>query len=465
VGPALSQQLAKAVTEREGFDMTTTTLAPAGPVHDGDGEWYCGQCLDDLPGEVTCPACGPVGTPAAEPAPAAEAAPVTVPAEPAAPVAAEAALSALISAGWPGTLAGGTPPGAPAAGLRPDDFGGIPSMDRVPERPMIPLDLGAIPLILPRGDAALLYGRGAIGKGRLSHSLIAEVTRRGGDVVGIWPEDTPEQLRARIEAAGGDPARVWNMTKLGDGTRFKLSASARDEGHISLLRAFIKYLRDRETDPRDVQLVIIDPVTSVVGWGSIQTVAGARRFVEPVQDLADTDSPAVLLIGHPNKAGKLAGSEGLRDALRVIYEVTVDPVNAAYRVVTMEKGNDLTGSADGLRFTITPGPGGRPRVEWVTRASMEAERGAWRDKLAAERAPLPVTRFAAAWAAQVPGGEPDAHSLGPWPSLEAAKGACEDRAGQPLVWRASAACPGALTAVTHPGGPAGPEVSYAVSNA
>src|SRR5581483_204643 len=184
----------QAVTEREGFAMTTITLT-AGPQQDDDGEWYCGTCLGDLPGDETCQACGPVDTPAPQPAadrdpgpglqPQPE--PEPEPEETAGPAAAEAAVAVLAASGWPPSLAAGPPAGAPEAGLRPDDFGGIPSMDRVPERPMIPLDLGDIPLVLPRGDAALLYGRGGIGKGRLTHALIAQVTQAGGDVVGVWP--------------------------------------------------------------------------------------------------------------------------------------------------------------------------------------------------------------------------------------------------------------------------------------
>lgn len=341
----------------------------------------------------------------------------------------------------------------------PEVLDGFAAMSTVPERPMIPLDLGDIPLVLPRADMTLLYGRGGIGKGRLTHSLIARVTEGGGDVVGAWAEDKPdEQVRARLEAAGADPAHVWNITRLGDGTRFKLSAAERHEGHISLLRAFMSRLADMGRDPR---LIILDPVSALVGWGTIQTVAGARRFVEPVQDLADTTGAAVLGIGHPRKDGKLQGSEGLRDALRVIYEVSVDPINAAYRVITMEKGNDLASAADGLRFTITSGPEGRPRVEWVTRESMDAERAAWRDRLTATTrtpvaplaggmldAPVRLAR-AGTWPASCMTSAGAPVPLGSHhPAEEAAKGACVAHAGEPLTWKRSATMPGTWIATS-----------------
>lgn len=372
------------------------------------------------------------------------------------------------------------------------ELDGVICMASVPHRPMIPLDLGPIPLVLPRADVALIYGRGGIGKGRLTHSLMAQVTCDGGEVIGAWYEDKEdEQIRPRIEAAGGDPSRVWNITRRADGTRFKLTAAERQPGDIALLRAFITRLQrtcqaghlnkpdtrdcERCGEPmRDPRLVIIDPVTASVGWGTIQTVAGARRFIEPLQDLADTTGVAVLLIGHPRKDGKLQGSEGLRDALRVIYEVTVDPLNASYRVITMEKGNDLTEGSDGLRFTIVTDAAGRPKVEWQTREAMDAARSAWRDRLAAQGhaptglpgSPRPSAPVTGTWHAAtvrfVGGKREHGQSLGEHPSRQAAQAACDRSAGRVLPWQPSQRTPGAFVATIWPDGPAGPEIGYAI---
>ncbi len=272
-------------------------------------------------------------------------------------------------------------PKAPARAESPLELGGVTCLAAVPERPMVPLDLGGIPLVIPRADVTLAFGQGAIGKGRMTWAIIAAVTRAGGDVIVVLPEDKEDEAMAeRGRAAGADMARVWNMTKLpGSASRFKLSAAERHEGHIGHLRGFIETLKEHGRRPR---LVVIDPVSAVVGWGTMLQVAGARRLVEPLQDMADETGVAVLCVGHTTKDGKLAGSAGLSQALRLVYRVSVDPVNSAYRVITVEKANNLPPGVDGLRFTITEDGQGRARVEWLDRAAIEAQRTSWREDVA-----------------------------------------------------------------------------------
>lgn len=366
-------------------------------------------------------------------------------------------------------------PEAPAPVLALD---GVTCMAAVPERPMVPLDLGGIPLVIPRADVTLAFGQGAIGKGRMTWAIIAAVTRAGGDVIVIMPEDKEDEAMAeRGRAAGADMARVWNLTKLpGSAMRFKLSAAERHEGHIGHLRGFIETLKEHGRKPR---LVVIDPVSAVVGWGTMLQVAGARRLVEPLQDLADETGIAALLIGHSTKAGVLAGSAGLSQALRLVYKVAVDPMNTSYRIISIEKANNVPPGMDGLRFTITEDEAGRARVEWLDKAAIEKQRTAWRADVPAAPAPAspptsgprvaPATParsvgpFAAAWSVRHPGQAPAVHAIqGSWPTLEAAQGICQASARQVLTWQPSSRRADTWIATVYPSGPAGSEVNYAV---
>lgn len=257
---------------------------------------------------------------------------------------------------------------------------------------------------IPLADVTLFFGAGAIGKGRMFASLIASVTRgdplglseeggEPGDCVVIFPEDKPdEQVVPRLRAAGADLSRVHDMTRLDSGSRFKLSASERHEGHLAHLRAYIEHLQATGRNPR---LVVIDPLAAVLGWGSMATNPGARRLVEPLQDMADMTGVAVAVVGHTTKAGVLQGSAGLMQALRTVYRVSVDPQNEAQRIITVEKANNLP-PQDDLRFTIAQDDDGTAKVQWLDREALEAQRQSWRERLAARQAGKPTAAQAKA---------------------------------------------------------------------
>lgn len=256
---------------------------------------------------------------------------------------------------------------------------------------------------LPYGDMALFFGPGSLGKGRMLCSIIASTVRGEpvgtsttagppADVIVIFPEDKAgEQVAWRLRAAGlterEDLARVHDLTRLPDGSRFKLSAAPRHPGHLGRLRALIGELRDSGGNPR---LVIIDPLAAVLGWGTMATNAGARQLVEPLQDMADETGVAVVAVGHTTKAGVLQGSAGLMQALRLVYRVGEDPLNTAHRVISAEKANNLPPDTGDLRFTIAEDDGGNPRVIWLDRAAIDEQRRGWRDAFAA--APAAATR-------------------------------------------------------------------------
>jgi hypothetical protein len=309
---------------------------------------------------------------------------------------------------------------------------------------------------IPRADVAVFFGPGAVGKGRMLCSYIAGVTNgeplgmdttgaEAGDVVVIFPEDkADEQVAWRLRAAGADLARVHDMTRLEDGGRFKLSATPRYPGHLSLLRAKVEELQDAGRNP---QLVIIDPIAAVkgIGWGSMQTNDGVRYVMEGLQDMADFTGVSVVVSAHTTKEGKLQGSAGFEQSVRYLYRVAVDPVNAALRVVSVEKANNLPSDYPELRFTITEDTNGIARVVWLDRERLEEKRISWRDKLAERRAGKAAREAQAAadatYDARCKVGA-DEFVLGSGLPLDEAQELCQANAGRDLAWKGLTATSG-----------------------
>jgi hypothetical protein len=238
---------------------------------------------------------------------------------------------------------------------------------------------------IPRGDVTLFYGDGSVGKGRMLWSLIAEVVNSGGTVVTVLPEDHPnEQAAVRLRSAGvGDPSRVIDLTRLPGGARFKLSADMKHDGDVGHLRQAVEELTEAG---HQVRLVVIDPLAAVVGWGSIATNAGARRLVEPLQDLAMTTGVAVCVVAHTVKSGVLQGSAGLQQALRLVYKISKDPANPALRVLHADKANNMV--AEDLKFTVEEDDDGYVRVVWLDRAEQDRRNKQWRDPAPGDGAQL-----------------------------------------------------------------------------
>ena len=233
---------------------------------------------------------------------------------------------------------------------------------------------------IPRSDVTILYGQGGIGKGRMISGIIAEVTKAGGTVITVMPEDDPhEQVRPRLETAGADLSRVIDMTTIG-GCRLKLAAGTKEAGHLQLLATAVD---DLNKAGHYVQLIVIDPLAAVA-LGTISTNRGARALIEPLQDLAGVTGVSILCVAHAIKNGTLQGSAGLRDAARLVYKVSVDEADPTVRILEAEKHNNLP-DAEPLRFAIEPDDQGRPRVVWLTREELDRRSRDWRTPAAVER--------------------------------------------------------------------------------
>lgn len=312
----------------------------------------------------------------------------------------------------------------------------------------------------PRGEVVGWYGEGGIGKGRSELDLAARVTRgdpmpfctgrtRPGSVILILPEDHPqEQVRPRLDAAGADVSRVIDMTRLPTGARFKLSATPTKDGDIGLLRGCIETLRSTcaacrapmaarcaqcgGTEDMNPRLVIIDPLSALIGYGSISTVAGARRAIEPLQDIAQSTGVTILLVMHSTKDGQLQGSAGVRQALRVLYKVTKD-VNPLVRVISLDKANNQ-GETPDAKFTLED-TGAGVRCVWLDRLEQDRRSQSWRTPPPA----APEIWHSALMGVRHPGqAEADVEVLGTYPGDDSARIARRRCEGHPMFRPAAA---------------------------
>jgi hypothetical protein len=241
--------------------------------------------------------------------------------------------------------------------------------------------LAGLPRI-PLGGVSIVYGEGSVGKGRLVMSWIAEIINSDPHavVIGVWGEDNAsEQVVPRLMEAGvSDLSRVINMTRLSGGSRFKLSASATHPGHIGLLRECVESINApvKGKPRRRVALIVLDPLSTVCGWGSIQSNDGARRLLESVDDVCADTGAACVIVAHVVTGGKLQGSMGLSQAARVIYRVAADPANPTTRLISIAKANNLPETPP-MRFTVED-DGSGPRVVMLDSAEIERRQASWR---------------------------------------------------------------------------------------
>lgn len=310
----------------------------------------------------------------------------------------------------------------------------LTTYDQVQEQPTLHLSLQPI---ITYGDVTFVYGEGEVGKGRCVMSAVGAVTRgdpvgldadgdEPGDVILILGEDKPgEHVVGRLIAEGADMRRVHDLSRI-NGVRTKFTSNPKDPGHLPVVRSYIDQLRrtclcnKTFTDhaklaghlasyaghpdhaARNPRLVVGDPIGSLVAKGStIATEAGARAWLEPIQDVADQTGVAVVLVAHPTKGGKvMRGSGALYNAARCVLYIGWDDVNKTHRVIQVEKGNNLPSELrQPIKYTIENNAEGRPHVVWLGKEQLEEPGADWRAARALEKKQRAEQRAAAAVAA------------------------------------------------------------------
>ncbi|GAA1951168.1 AAA family ATPase [Microbacterium deminutum] len=197
---------------------------------------------------------------------------------------------------------------------------------------------------IPVGTVTANVGKGGIGKTTFELWQIARLTR--GELEGDWagraitvlivtPEDDPGAVtRPRLEAAGADLDRVFNLTvaaELGGATRerrMKLPLDMEQLGEV--------------VTETGAQLVFIDGMTTAFE-GSTDSKEDMRAALDPLIDLAQRRDIAVIVTHHSRKGNGnltdlISGSHAIRDAVRSVLFFVRDEETGEV-IITQDKSN------------------------------------------------------------------------------------------------------------------------------
>jgi putative DNA primase/helicase len=218
------------------------------------------------------------------------------------------------------------------------------------------------PKRIPRGKNTLLAGDPGQGKSYLSLDIAARVSVGGkwpdggdveqGNVLIVTAEDgIADTVRPRLDKLGADASRIHDIdltvTTVGGSESLSL------DRHIRLL--------EDEITRRDAVLLIIDPVTALVGRSDTYKASDVRQLLTPVVSMAERTGCAVLTIQHLNKRSsehnalyRVSSSTDFVAVARSGFLVAPHPGDDALRVFCPIKSN-LSAPADVLGFRVTDG--------------------------------------------------------------------------------------------------------------
>ncbi len=259
-------------------------------------------------------------------------------------------------------------PGPDLPDPTPPATGIIVALSAVKPQPVRWLWPGRIPL----GKLTMLDGDPGLGKSTLTLDVSARVTTRrpfpdgapateGGVVVLTAEDGLADTVRPRLDAMGGDPARVVAVTGVRDTHGELLPLTLPD--HLDVLRAAIA--------ASAAVLVIIDPFSAyLASYVNSRIDHDVRRTLAPLAALAEETGVALLLIRHLNKASggpalyRGGGSIGLIAAARSGLLVAEDPDDLTRRVFAVVKAN-LAPRAPSLAYRLEPTASGVARLVWA----------------------------------------------------------------------------------------------------
>jgi RecA-family ATPase len=204
-----------------------------------------------------------------------------------------------------------------------------------------------------------VLGEGGVGKSFVTADWAMRVTTGAafpgdtqeplpaGSVILVSAEDDPNlSMSWRLQAAGADMARVYDMTN-----DFELPDS-------------LPALREDLEAIGDVRLVVIDPLADV---SSIPITSGAVRIrrvlTRPLQRFATDTGAAVVVVHHTTKAGRMAGSAAIQQAARMVLRVSRSAQDERIRTIGIEKTNVAADTAT-LAYTLA-GEGLDTHVEYL----------------------------------------------------------------------------------------------------
>lgn len=195
-----------------------------------------------------------------------------------------------------------------------------------------------VPGLIPLRTLTLVAGVGGLGKSTWLAGIAARISRgdfnEPGNVIIVSYEDTTEEmLRPRVEAAGGDLKRVFDIIVPEHQGPVVLPSD------LSELRECVRSVQ--------AQLVIVDPVVAAIDVSyDAHKDQHVRAVLAELAALTEQENLGLAMVGHLNKAPsreayiRVANSVAFWNASRSVVLVTEDPEQPDdVRLVAQRKAN------------------------------------------------------------------------------------------------------------------------------
>lgn len=227
---------------------------------------------------------------------------------------------------------------------------------------------------IPLGKLTMLDGDPGLLKSTITLDLAARLSRGAAMPDGSSPEvDGPagtvlltaedglaDTVRPRLDAAGGDPARVAVVKHVPTVDGEPRLPTVEDTPEL-----------ERALDTVEARLLVVDPLMAFLPADvNSHRDQDVRRALAPLAELADEAGVAVVAIRHLNKSGgsnpkyRGGGSIGLIGAARSGLLVAEDPdAPDTRRILAATKAN-LSEPAPSLTYRPVQADNGAVRVEW-----------------------------------------------------------------------------------------------------
>jgi putative DNA primase/helicase len=180
-----------------------------------------------------------------------------------------------------------------------------------------------------------------------------------GSVIVLTAEDgLADTVRPRVDIQGGDASRIHVLQAL---------RSGQEERPFSLVSDLL-HLESAIKTVRDVQLIIIDPLSAYLGDKNSYKDAEIRTLLTPLAALAERYGVALVGILHLTKDEqrkalyRAQGTIAFVAAARTVFAVGKDTKNPDRRIFVCVK-NNLAAHPPALAFSIVE-EAGRGRLEW-----------------------------------------------------------------------------------------------------
>jgi hypothetical protein len=224
------------------------------------------------------------------------------------------------------------------------------------------------------GKLTLWDGDPGLGKGFAVTSLGAAVSTgselpgRGNfgprDVILLSSEDgLADTIRPRIDAAGGDPARIHVLSFV----RYK------GQKFFPSLRRDMDIIEEKAVK-HGAALLVIDPFMGFLGVKDSHKDADVKEALGPFAQMLDRLKLAAIGVRHLNKSQVASslyrggGSIGIIGSARSAFLFAADPDDENRRIVAATKAN-LCPMPPSLAFRIAGTPNGSARAIWEPRTN------------------------------------------------------------------------------------------------